>query len=291
MGLWLRVTRTDRCPVCGADGWCTRSPDGEMAKCMRVESSKPAKGNGWIHRLDSPAPFRLPPRETPRAHVDFTATARRMFEAGEGARRELAPLLGVSLDSLERLRVGTGSDTSCFTSWPERDATGAVVGIVRRYLDGRKLHMPGGSHGLYLPEAWSEATGPVLLPEGGSDTAALLTMGLSAIGRPSCTSGVDKLATVLKATNRAVVVLGESDRKPGRVGTVASCPTDCDGCSWCWPGKYGARITAERLTAALGRRVYWRMVPDTKDAREWLKLNGCDGAAFLDELRRQAAQL
>src|SRR5690606_5133271 len=130
------------------------------------------KGGGWIHKLDSPAPFRLAPRERPpRANLDFTATATRMFEAGDDVRRALTMTLNVHLKALDRLHVGSGDDCGGpFSSWPERDATGKVVGIVRRYRDGRKLHMSGGTHGLYLPDAWSDTTGPILLPEGGSDT-------------------------------------------------------------------------------------------------------------------------
>jgi len=257
---------------------------------------RPARGNsgGWIHRLTEPAPRMLPPRAQPRITVDWTERANAMFNAprAKAARHELAERLGVHTYALERLHVGVGHDQRGeFSSWPERDAKGVVVGIVRRYSDGGKLHMAGGTHGLYVPDGWRSTSGPLLLPEGGSDAAALTTMGLAAIGRPSCLGGVEVLAELLRAQNvlscRAAVVLGENDQKPERVGTVATCPADCDGCSWCWPGRYGAKVTATKLTAALGRRVHWRMVPDAKDAREWLLEHGPDGQAFVELLRRQ----
>lgn len=228
----------------------------------------------------------VPPR-------DWARNAREMFEhqAARHARWQLAEQLGVSIDSLERLGVGVSPDGS-FTSWPERNARGRTIGIVRRYPDGTKKHMPGGHAGLYIARDWHSAAGPILLPEGGSDTAALLTMGLSAVGRPSCTGGVAMLTELLKHhLERAVVVLGENDRKPDRVGTIAQCSADCYGCSWCWPGKYGAQTTATKLCLALHRAVHWRMVVGAKDSREWLQLHGRDGAQFLQTLRRQRLQV
>jgi hypothetical protein len=216
-----------------------------------------------------------------------------MFTASGAAavRVGLARCLGISPPALEVLGVGSGQDAAGqFSSWPERDGSGMVVGIVRRYGDGSKKHMSGGSAGLYYANSWRDTAGPVLLPEGGSDTAALLTMGLSAIGRPSNTGGIQHLAKLLRHDRRQVVAIGENDRKPDRVGAMAQCPSGCPGCSWCWPGKFGAKATAERLTQLLGRRVHWRQVFGAKDSRAWLIAHGCDGQAFLDSLRRQPAE-
>ena len=62
---------------------------------------------------------------------------------------------------------------------------GRIIGINRRFRDGSKKHLKGTKRGLTYAEDWATTDGPILLPEGGSDTAALLTMGLAAIGRPS----------------------------------------------------------------------------------------------------------
>ena len=53
---WVRVNRRERCVVCSHGDFCTRSSDGTVAHCMRVESSLPCKGGGWIHRLSEPLP-------------------------------------------------------------------------------------------------------------------------------------------------------------------------------------------------------------------------------------------
>lgn len=60
--MWVRVSRSFPCPVCGRPDWCSLSEDGEVVKCMRVPSdfSKvDASGSTYyIHRQgDSPVPI------------------------------------------------------------------------------------------------------------------------------------------------------------------------------------------------------------------------------------------
>ena len=49
--LWLRVSRSRRCPVCDHADWCLVSRDGTAAICPRVESSKRIGDSGYLHRL------------------------------------------------------------------------------------------------------------------------------------------------------------------------------------------------------------------------------------------------
>lgn len=287
---WVRVSKREPCAVCERGDYCTRSADGLLAKCMRIESDRPASGElaGWIHRLADPLP-KVEIRRDERVEettVDWNAMALSMFTGAKNSRETLAGQLGVSAQSLERLGVGRGEQRGrWFWSFPERDIRGNVVGIVRRYDDGKKLSMKGGHSGLYFALDWWRDAGPLFLPEGGSDTAALLTMGLCAIGRPSNLGGTEKLIGILRHVgNRPVIVLGENDLKPERVGTVKQCPKDCRGCSWCWPGYYGARTTAERVGNGLGKTVHCRVVRGAKDVREWLSQNKVDGRAFLESL-------
>lgn len=238
-----------------------------------------------------------PKRERPPHDVSkWTALADDCYRSPDAKRTrdQVAADLGVSVASLERLGVGYGFDDYrkfSYSTWPERRQGGKVMGIVRRYRvpvddSGKnKLMMEGGRHGLYLPSDWWRGTGPILIPEGGSDTAALTTLGISAIGRPSNVGGVNTLIGVLASCeqlSRPLIIIGEHDQKPERIGTQASCPKNCDGCAWCYPGRYGARVTAEALSKALPRwievdgkkrrvRVTWRMAPaGFKDVREWL---------------------
>lgn len=285
---WVRVTRSARCPVCDSDHWCTVSESGALVKCMDVESAIPVKSGGWLHELSEPVEVRRKAdKPEPTPILDWGAKAEECFQrdGSAEARAELAARLGVSVESLEMLGVGTGYDREPFWTFPERNSRRVVTGIVRRYRSGKKLSMKGGHSGLYIVPEWWKRRGPLLVVEGGSDTAALLTMGLCAIGRPSNVGGVNMLIPLVRDSNRPVIVIGEHDLKPERVGTRHQCPANCEGCSWCWPGKYGARHTAEALLRATKRRVSWRMCPDgAKDSREWLNKFGADGGRFLSQL-------
>jgi hypothetical protein len=182
----------------------------------------------------------------------------------------------VSLASLDLLRVGWWEGGGCW-SFPERDSSGKIVGINRRFPNGDKKRIRNGNAGLtFSPAIWSAGDGPVCLVEGGSDTAALLTMGLAVVGRPSNLGGTDQLEELLfdLPASRQIIVIAEDDRlKNGQPRTLPeSHQTDCAGCGQCWPGLFGAKQTADNLATQLGRQIHWALPPDNaKDARAWLK--------------------
>ena len=202
--------------------------------------------------------------------LEILASSRQGDERRHQAK--LAEQLRVSAEVLEQLGIGwrwgdvdRGKDLHD-GDWiyPMRDGSGQVVGVHRRLAkpfmkDGKpvsKLMVQGSKLGLvYSPEHWSQGIGPILCPEGMSDTAALMTMGLGAVGRPSDRAGADDLAQLLAATDRPILVVGENDMKPdGR-----------------WPGREGAIATAAKVAEGLQRDVMWAMVPEpAKDAREWM---------------------
>jgi len=102
---------------------------------------------------------------------------------------------------------------------------------------GTKSAPAGYRRGLTLPSGWKEMADPILIPEGLSDVLAGLTVGLSAIGRPSNSGGVEYIAQLCR--HRQVIVLAENDRKPdGR-----------------WPGKEGAEAVARRETEPGSQRL------------------------------------
>lgn len=260
---------------------------------MRIESAKPAKSGGWIHKLNEPVEVKVRVEtKKPKRAYDWSARCLSLFAAKSAARVriEVAEELGVSIEALELLEVGAGWDhIGPFSSWPARDVRWKPIGIVRRYADGKKLTETGGSNsGLFFRQQWWKDRGPVFLPEGGSDVAALLTMGLCAIGRPSNIGGIEKLIGLLSGKgSRPIIVLGERDEKPEKRGqpkTKRSCPSWCVGCAHCFPGKYGAVKTADALSAALKREVYWRLIDDAKDVRSWLNANGCNVPGFLEAI-------
>ena len=176
--------------------------------------------------------------------------------AGASPQRErLATILGVSVTAITALGVGWHGD--CWT-FPERDSDGRIIGITRRFRDGSKKRLQGSRAGLTYPTPWDTGAGPALLVEGASDTAALLDLGLTVLGRPSNFAGVQMLADMLRPfpADREIVVIGERDEKPdGR-----------------WPGREGAIQTARGLADRLQRPIHWGLPPgEAKDAREWYR--------------------
>lgn len=147
-------------------------------------------------------------------------------------------------------------------TFPERDASGRVKGISTRHrTDGTKRAISGSKRGLTYADDWHDSQGPVYLVEGGSDTAACMTMGLSAMGRPSNLGGVDDLAELLRPhEDREIVVLGERDFK-----------ADTNR----WPGRDGAISIAKQLAEQLNRSIGWALPPEGfKDVREYLNAPG-----------------
>ncbi len=126
----------------------------------------------------------------------------------------LSKALGVAMETLEALGVGwTGSKWSI----PERDHLRHVVGIAYRDEDGRKRFEEGGHRGLIIPANLADYDGTLYIPEGVTDVAALLSVGVAAIGRPMAKSSAlatHWLCEYLKRDgikSRPVVVLGDND--------------------------------------------------------------------------------
>jgi hypothetical protein len=163
-------------------------------------------------------------------------------------------------------------------AFEERDGNGNLVGLAFRRTAENKADekRASGGRGLSIPLAFTDAAGarhpsfytlnpglPIFIPEGQSDTLALMAMGLPAIGRPSADGGVEHLITLFSHPQfssdreRMLVIVGDNDAKAG---------TDL------WPGRDGAMKTAQRAADVLNRPVYVAMAPPLfKDVREWLR--------------------
>lgn len=258
----VRVTGSRKCPVCGKPDYCLVCPTGKSAICQRVESRKRCGDAGWLHRLEEPLPaFEPPPKPRPVSPTNWgKATLIAAANLNAVAKYELARSLGLpdhGLDCIQGLgawNVLEGGE--CFV-FPEVDGNGNVIGLNRRYADGRKLHVPGGARGITVPYDWDQGNGPLYIVEGPTDTAAMICAGLCAWGRPSNTGGVAFLAEALQKLPEAipVVIVGENDKK-------------ADGL---WPGLTGAISVAGSLSEKVMQTVKWTMAPtDFKDVREYL---------------------
>lgn len=213
---------------------------------MRVESPVPAKNGGWIHRGDCPAPF-VPPAPEPEAPtIDAPALMSRwMRDTHRETRRILADRLGVSEPSLASLDAAYAPPHAAW-AFPMHDGNGNVVGIRLRADDGRKWAVKGSRQGIFVPALIPQDI--VLVPEGPTDTAAALTLGFYALGRPSCnTGGREIAATVRRLGIRRVVMVADNDA-PGLQGAA----------------RVAAEIGLPNVT----------FIPPCKDLRQFVQLGG-----------------
>jgi hypothetical protein len=112
--------------------------------------------------------------------------------------------------------------------------------------------------GLTLATTSATLSGPVLVPEGGTDTLAMAAGGLRVVGRPSASHTDLVIAWAKKhvSPGERIVLVGENDAKrDGR-----------------WPGLDDAGRAAQVIADALPEHVVmFALVPDrAKDSRQWL---------------------
>jgi hypothetical protein len=266
--LWPKFTRENPCPACQHWDWtCRRGDKGYV--CMRVQSAYPMRDGGWFHPFDDAKPVPPPPprrRHRPPPTLDAAALlAEWASETTEDDLDGLAMSLGVSVDSVRALgavrafwRAGLWSlERFPARGWgfPMRDGAGNIIGIRVRSDDGRKWAVTGSRGGLFIPDQPGNFRGShVMLPEGPTSTAAALTLGYFAIGRPSCNAGGDMVRECLHRLGiYCAVIVADNDDKPNGLR----------------PGLQGA----EKLASEIGvRSVIWS--PQTKDIRDYLRLGG-----------------
>jgi phage/plasmid primase-like uncharacterized protein len=144
-------------------------------------------------------------------------------------------------------------------AFPMTNAAGVIVGARLRTADGSKFALPGSHSGLFVPQGLKPRV-QLLVCEGPTDTAAALTLGFQAIGRPSCTGGTHAVAAVIASLRPSeVVIVADSDGAPG------TRPRELRDD----PGRYGAQQLAGYL-AGHGRAVKVITPAPHKDLREWV---------------------
>lgn len=254
---WWRVSRRHPCSICAKGDWCTVSADGSAVCRMRVQSPTPMRNGGWLHRLRESSGSELERRgnviqrivvqlDRPSAHDFGRLAADFATRIRQEQVESLAGQLDVSELSLHQLGVGYDG---CAFAFPMKDASDVVVGIRRRLPSGRKCAVRGSRNGLFIPTELSEI-GPLLICEGESDTAALLTLGFNCVGRPSCTGGVSHIVRLVRGRN--VVLCADADE----------------------PGQRGAANLASVLRLYCPRVRIIKPPDGIKDARAWLQAGG-----------------
>jgi replicative DNA helicase len=300
------VSPSRPCPVCNGDHKCSTGADG-LVICGRskghvdgFEYLGPAKKDPEfaLYRSEGDEPCKAGPSKgggLGGPAIDWGQLAE-SYQHEETESDEYFERLLTSLrippglfrpaffEPLSLLGVGWNHELGCWTL-PEKDARGEVIGINRRYPDGKKRAHAGGRRGLSytglhdisLSVDHSQATGPILIPEGFSDVLVLEALGIPTIGRPSNAGGVEFLLEILAPlpADWPIIVVAENDQKE-------------DGS---WPGRDGAVGTATQLVHGLARPVRYAFPPGAKDIRDWFldqdlgDPGGADWAATRERLR------
>ena len=161
---------------------------------------------------------------------------------------KLAEDLAVSPESLYALNIGFAEHAYTF---PMRNGDGEIVGIRKRpYRDPHsKRCIGGGNQGLFIPEGVTRANVDMIC-EGESDTAAAVTLGFAAIGRPGSTACQGEAVRFLShKLNACTCIVADSNET----------------------GTTGAGLQAAALVEA-GIPCRLLCVPDPhEDLRDWLK--------------------
>ncbi len=153
--------------------------------------------------------------------------------------------LGVPAEALAALRAVPQGQKLLL---PMFTGNGELCGWQSRTWAGEKRCLPRSKLGLFLPTAPPNPGQQVWTAEGASDTAALLGVGLYAVGRPSATAGADDLREWC------------SRHRPGQVVVVA----DADEA-----GQRGAEAAAAELVDVVAEvRIF--TPPRGKDVRDFL---------------------
>ena len=269
-----KVKKNNPCPVCGRPDGCLVAEDGSAALCSRIESDKlcgePFAG-GWLHKLTDDyrkakyVPKRKPPL-APGPVVDWeklTEEYHRAFDMGKGC-----ALFGVSAMALDDILTGWDPVKKVHT-FPMKDGKGNIIGIRLRTLKGKKFSVPGSKHGLFWPlSVKADADELLFFPEGPTDTAALLDLGFSPVGRASCGTGYQYIKAMIEHNNRQVVI-----------------PADKDKAKYTPEGKkffpgYDGALKLARSIKPFVRSVRIIKPPVKKDIRAWY-LAGCTRYAVL----------
>jgi hypothetical protein len=267
---FTRVSKAQPCPICEKPDWCRVFADG-WVECMRVQSDRPAKSGGFLHRqwqrhLSPLEPGRFRPVLPPPPTINATVMHRAWLAATPAAALDdFAASLGVSVASLVAVGAAWAPVHSAW-AFPMRDGYGNVVGIRLRNERG-KFAVRGSRQGIFVancgltppddlvangaqgsPSRTGASRPTLFICEGPTDTAAAVDLGLFAAGRPNCCCGGPEIRIYARrhAVSR-VVVISDNDK----------------------PGLDGARKVGGELKLPFA--VY---VPPAKDLREFVRLGG-----------------
>lgn len=267
---FIRVSKSKPCPVCGKPDWCLVAKDGTAAICPRVPSHRlVSEEAGFLHKLAETCSHHVSWSPTQPPPIDATSIMQRYWDAmAESDYQSCANELGVSVDALLALSTGR-ADQYCegTYAWPMRNEHDQIIGVRLRNREGHKWSVYGSKTGLFYGSIKADEV--IYVCEGPTDAAALISLGKTAIGKPSCSGGNNMLLAMIRRIKPPmVVIVADMDAKSGRCDFC-----DDEFCQHCRPGQFGAEKTARTL-APLGVPIKIIEPVDAKDIRQWYKQGG-----------------
>ena len=219
---WLRTNLRRKCPICGKPDWCLIHPEGTAVICMRTQSpsrKEMADGTqGWIHDITGKSQPRGYAPEEFAITLNVAAIMDRYQKQTHIVELErTACELGVRPEAVVQMEMAWCAKSRAW-AFPMRDGKDRLIGIRLRTSEGKKFAIRGSRSGIFIPRDLT-GDGPLLIVEGPTDTAAALTLGYDAIGRPSCSGGGPYILTFLRQLRREVVIFADIDQA-GRDGAV-----------------------------------------------------------------------
>lgn len=265
---YIRVNPRLKCPICGKPDYCLVHKDGATALCPRTPSPRQWGECGFYHVVDENVKVARGPVIEKRPAPPVLINPAGMIDKYERnltmeQLNDLSQSIGVTASSLGGLQVGWSHQHNAYT-FPMQDRPGNVVGIRVRNTNGDKWAVSGSRNALFIPSLTPQQFSDIdewHIVEGPTDTAATLDLGLWAIGRPSCSAGVDMLCSLMHGKTVWIVSNYDSDK------------SRMDGSTF-RPGQDGAAILADQMERVAKRVSVIYPRRGAKDVREWIAKGG-----------------
>lgn len=222
MSDWIDSSKQFRCRICDHPDWCSYNRKTCGWICMRVPNTHPTKNGGYWYPDGENKPAFIPKPKPEAPQIDAAAL---MNEFRSSTRPEqiarLAIKLGVTTDSLTRTGCAWAAPHKAF-AFPMVNGRGNPVGIRLRAESGAKWSVKGGREGIFIPHQIAQHNQRVAyIVEGPTDLAACLTLGLDAIGRPSCRGSVAHTQVTINRLHIQRAILVSDNDAPGIDGAKA----------------------------------------------------------------------
>lgn len=270
------ASRRHPCPICAHlhrhPSWCLVDPVRGLSICQRVEGPRRIGDAGYLFRWDGAEIRRELMRSRsepePKPDIDWRAMRAKALANPDRQRmtEELAAKWGVPWWCVDA--IGTGWDGSAYL-FPLHDREFEPCGMRVRPAAGKgRWSVTGSTTGLLVPAGF-KLSGSLLVTEGESDLAALLSVGFQGLGRPGCGQCTEQLVELAKG--RELVLIRDDDAEAKK--------------NW---GQRGAARLLERAKGVAKLAVAIAPPRGYKDLRAWVNDRGPDEVRAALERRLRA---